>query len=159
MANWSCTHLVVSFSRSNGTFGFLTSTHGILSFVALGHQCLPSFQSCLLLYIPLFLNSVVPLKTYSDSGKNLSIFSDCDSAIKKVGRLLSLSVSLSVSSMHLSSLDHRMMSVIRHIHGQGHSITLHWVKAHSGIIQLPRKRLKTRREKRCLKRCRRRSGS
>lgn len=80
------------------------------------------------------------LKSYSHSEKNLSIFSDCESAIKKIEKLISLSKVVSGDSLHqksvsLSSLESRIFSVIRHILGQGHSISLHWVKGHSGIIQ------------------------
>ena len=113
------------------------------------------------------------LKTFSQSERNLAVFSDCQSAIKKIENLISLakmvhedalspplspsspspspspspssvssppppppSISPSFSSLSaLSSTENRIYSIIQQILWSGRSLSLHWVKAHSGIIQ------------------------
>ena len=78
------------------------------------------------------------LQSCAQSDRDLAIFSDCESAIKKVQRLLlslkTLSPSLSFS-VSLSCLEKRIFSVLQQIERKGHSISLHWVKGHAGIIQ------------------------
>ena len=101
------------------------------------------------------------LKVFSSSERNISVFSDCQSAIKKIENFISLAKkattvivpSLPSSSplppslsappvptpfpfpFCLSSTEHRISMVVSKIVGAGHSISLHWVKGHSGIVQ------------------------
>ena len=121
------------------------------------------------------------LKAYLPEKKNLSLFSDCQSAIKKTEKLISLvnsllaetrtslpspsscspsfrSSSLSLSSLSapsppsrsspslsslsslpllssLSSIENRIIQTLWTILSEGRTISLHWVKAHSGIVQ------------------------
>ena len=108
------------------------------------------------------------LKTYSLSDRNLTIFSDCQSAIKRIEKLIShLKTTLktsntspldlsppsssSPSSSHslfsssalpssslissLTSLESKILPVLHKILANGRSVSLHWVKGHSGIVQ------------------------
>ena len=108
------------------------------------------------------------LKTYSLSDRNLTIFSDCQSAIKRIEKLIShLKTTLktsntspldlsppsssSPSSSHslfsssalpssslissLTSLESKILPVLHKILANGRSVSLHWVKGHSGIAQ------------------------
>ena len=112
------------------------------------------------------------LKTYSLSDRNLSVFSDCQSAIKRIEKLISHikttfkvpntsplnhsitsspspssspspllppfslpSLSSFPSSSSLTSLENKIFPILRKIMADGRSVSLHWVKGHSGIVQ------------------------
>ena len=62
--------------------------------------------------------------------RDISLFSDCEAAISKVS-----SLNLSSLSVMVSSIDKRFRNLIQRIFDRGRKFRLHWVKAHSDIIQ------------------------
>lgn len=67
---------------------------------------------------------------HSFPDRDVTIFSDCESAISKIS-------SLSIPSLSdaLSSIDKRISDLTRRFFDRGRKLRLHWVKAHSSIIQ------------------------
>ena len=62
--------------------------------------------------------------------RDLTIFSDCEAAISKVSSLFLPSLSFVPSSM-----DKRIFDLTKRLSERGRNLRLHWVKAHSSIIQ------------------------
>ena len=72
------------------------------------------------------------------SDHDVTIFSDCESAITRVSSLLSLSISGSLYSSIsevMSSMNKRIYELIKQVIQKGQKLRIHWVKAHVSIIQ------------------------
>ena len=75
--------------------------------------------------------------------RDVTLFSDCESAISKITSLLPLSSPPSISSLSspfplsddVLSTESRLCQLLKSLSSRGRRLRLHWVKAHSSIIQ------------------------